>query len=198
MTRNNAYFISRSAQAAMRLLLTLVLALGVFALAAPPAVASAPAPDKSTANFEIDFMQDMIDHHAMAVEMAELCLQKAVHTELRALCQNIIATQTEEIQIMQSWLADWYGITYEPEMTRGDMRKIEKLASLSGSEFEIAFMEMMIKHHTQAIQEAEKCVDRAYHPELVNLCENIIATQSAEIEQMQTWLCAWYAICKES
>ena len=33
-------------------------------------VASAPAPSPATANFEIKFMTDMIDHHYMAVMMA--------------------------------------------------------------------------------------------------------------------------------
>ncbi len=73
---------------------------------------------------------------------------------------------------------------------------IERLASLSGAEFEIAFMEMMIEHHEAAIREAEECLRRAYHRQLRRLCENIIETQSAEIEQMQTWLCQWYGICE--
>lgn len=158
-------------------------------------IASAPAPSPSTANFEIRFMTGMIDHHQMAVEMAEICLSKAVHEELRSMCQNIIATQSAEIQEMQSWLQQWYGITYEPTMKPGDQKMLERLASLSGAEFEIAFMEMMIKHHEGAIKEARHCLDKAAHAELRELCENIIATQSAEIQQMRTWLCQWYGEC---
>ena len=156
------------------------------------------APDRRTARFEIDFMQDMIDHHAMAVEMAEICLTKAVHEELRAMCENIIAAQSAEIERMQTWLGDWYGISYEPRMSRGDERMLDRLASLSGAEFEIEFMQMMIEHHERAIREAEACLQRAAHRQLRRLCENIIETQSAEIEQLQTWLCEWYQICEES
>ena len=184
--------------AAVRLLLALATAAGIFTVAPPPARADGPAPDKATAKFEIRFMQDMIDHHQMAVMMAEQCVAKAVHEDLRTLCQNIITTQTREIQEMQSWLRDWYGVNYEPQMKPGDMKMIERLASLSGAEFEIEFMEMMIKHHLAAIREASKCEDRAYHEELRELCENIITTQAAEIEQMRTWLCQWYGVCKRS
>jgi uncharacterized protein (DUF305 family) len=67
---------------------------------------------------------------------------------------------------------------------------------LNGAEFEIAFMEMMIKHHEKAIREGQHCGDTAYHAELRELCENIIRTQSAEITQMQTWLCQWYGECR--
>jgi uncharacterized protein (DUF305 family) len=180
-----------------QVLMILVVAVAASVFAAGFASADAPAPDKSTATFEVDFLEDMIDHHAMATEMAELCLQKAVHQELRALCEDIIAMQSQEIAMMQSWLADWYGVSHEPEMKPGEMRKHEKLASLSGAEFESAFMEMMIKHHTRAIKEAEKCLAKADHSALRALCEDIIATQSQEIAMMQSWLCAWYGVCQK-
>jgi uncharacterized protein (DUF305 family) len=57
-------------------------------------------------------------------------------------------------------------------------------------------MEMMIQHHEQAIKSARKCLDRAYHEELLQLCENIVRTQSAEIALMEIWLCNWYGICE--
>ena len=157
---------------------------------------NAPAPDRSTVNFEIKFMTDMIDHHQMAIEMAEICVDQAVHEELRAMCRDIIAAQSQEIQRMQSWLQQWYGVSYQPTMKPGDEKMLERLASLSGAEFEIAFMEMMIKHHEKAIKEGEHCLDKAAHAELRQLCENIIATQSAEIAQLQEWLCAWYGRCR--
>jgi uncharacterized protein (DUF305 family) len=101
-----------------------------------------------------------------------------------------------EIEEMQAWLQDWYGIAYEPAMKPGDEKMMERLASLSGAEFEILFMEMMIKHHEKAIKEGRHCLDKAYHAELRELCENIVRTQSAEIAQMQTWLCQWYGECR--
>jgi uncharacterized protein (DUF305 family) len=153
---------------------------------------SGPAPAPSAANYEIKFMENMIDHHAMAVAMGQLCLEKAVHEELRALCQSIISSQSAEIAQMQSWLQAWYGISYQPEMKPGDQHMMDRLAALSDAEFEIAFMEMMIKHHEKAIKEGRMCLDKAYHAELRALCENIVTTQSAEIAQMQTWLCQWY------
>ena len=56
-------------------------------------MASAPTSSQSTANFEIKFLTDMIDHHHMAVMMAEICIPKAVHEQLRTLCQNITTAQ---------------------------------------------------------------------------------------------------------
>lgn len=189
-------FLSNNLKSALFLLL-LVLGLGVFMLAVAPVAANDPAPDQGTVRFEVRFMTGMIDHHTMAIMMAELCLEKAVHEELQAMCEDILATQSQEIELMQSWLTDWYDISYEPQLKPGDQKMHERLAQLTGAEFEIEFMQTMIKHHRQAIREAESCVKRAYHDELRNLCQSLITQQSAEIEQMQTWLCEWYEICKE-
>ena len=179
-----------------RLAAFLLVALVGAGLTIAPAAADEPAPDQSTARYEADFLIGMIDHHAMAVEMAEICLDKAIHPELKAMCESIKTSQSQQIEQMQTWLQDWYGVSHEPEMTAGDMRKMDKLAALDGAEFEIEFMESMIRHHRKAITEGEQCLRRAYHPELLELCENIIEAQSAEIAQMEEWLCQWYARCK--
>ena len=156
---------------------------------------SGPAPTKQQAQYEIDFMTDMIDHHMMAIMMSQLCLQKAVHEELRTLCAQIIAAQQAEIAQMQSWLQAWYGISYQPEMKPGAMQQMERLAALSPTEFEIEFMKRLIRHHAKAVREGEHCLDKAYHPELIQMCQDIIQAQRQEIDLMQSWLCAWYGIC---
>lgn len=168
----------------------------VLGMATVPAYANGPSPDEETARYEIDFMTNMIDHHQMAIEMSEICLDKAVHDELRNKCEDIIAAQSAEIDRMQSWLQDWYGVKHEPQMTAGGERKLDRLASLDGADFEIAFMRSMIRHHRKAINAADVCLDRAYHEELADLCGNIIETQSAEIELFEQWLCDWYGRCK--
>lgn len=117
-------------------------------------------------------------------------------SERVALSRNVIAAQSADIEEMQSWLRDWYGISYELRMTPGDQQMLDRLSSLSGAEFEITFMEMLIKHHEKAIKEAQQCLAKAWHAELRQLCQNIIDAQSAEITQLRSWLCEWYGRCK--
>lgn len=69
------------------------------------------------ADFEVAFMQEMIQHHMMAIEEAETCLASAGHPELLSLCQNIITTQGAEITQLQSWLCEWYGVCTEAMTT---------------------------------------------------------------------------------
>lgn len=173
---------------------TLAVACAAWMLAVP-AAATAPAADRTTALYEIRFMQDMISHHTMAVHMGEMCLEKATHEELQAACADIVATQTQEIETMQSWLDTWYGVTYTPDMAQGHHNMMGHMAGMSAEAFEVTFLKMMIRHHWGAVVTASTCIDRASHEELVGVCEDIVIAQSAEIEQMRTWLCDWYGLC---
>jgi uncharacterized protein (DUF305 family) len=145
--------------------------------------------------FEVMWMTQMIDHHAMAVEMGEDCLAGATHPELLELCGDVVETQTTEIGWMTSWLADWYGVTYTAGSGGMMMGGEVELSGLTGAELELAFLEEMIPHHVQAVHMSQACTWRAEHPELADLCRSIIETQTAEIESMQQWLCDWYDRC---
>ena len=163
--------------------------------AATPVRGDSPAPTQAQGQYEVRFMTAMIDHHAMAVEMSTICLSNAATPELIAMCQDILAAQQQEIVTMQTWLQQWYGVSYAPQMTEGMRQRMDRMAQMYGPEFEIAFMKSMIRHHWTAVVRASGCIDRAYHPELVDMCANIIETQVAEITQMRTWLCNWYGVC---
>jgi uncharacterized protein (DUF305 family) len=160
--------------------------------AAAPAQASGPAASEQAASYEARFLTRMVDHHQMAVMMAQECRQKAVHPELAQLCSSIVQTQSAQIAQMLGWLQDWYGITHAPSMARGQMQSMERFSRLSGAEYEIRFMRAMIRHHWSAVREAESCLSRAEHPELLSLCSQIRTAQLGEIARMQGWLQDWY------
>ena len=76
------------------------------------------------------------------------------------------------------------------------MGEMKGLVKMDPAQFEEWFMKRMISHHAKAIQEADDCLEEAYHSELISLCQNmIVMQQSEEIETMQAWLCEWYGVC---
>lgn len=58
--------------------------------------------------FDQAFLEEMIVHHQMAVEMAEMELQMGTDAELRALAEKMIEDQQSEIELMQGWLDEWF------------------------------------------------------------------------------------------
>ena len=108
-----------------------------------------------------------------------------LHEELRQMCEQIIAAQSREIEQIQAWFQDWYSVSYTPRMSGGGEKELVRLSTASGADFDIMFMEMMIRHHEGAISQAQTCLERASHRQLIRLCGNTIRPQSAEIGQME-------------
>lgn len=54
------------------------------------------------------------------------------------------------------------------------------------------FIEQMIPHHEDAITMAKLAQTKAQHPEIKQLAENIIDSQSKEISQMKSWYEVWF------
>lgn len=180
-----------------RLLLAGVAAAVSALLVAPAALADGPASTTEAAEFEVGFLEGMIDHHGMATHMAELCLAKAETPALLRLCESIIEDQAAEIEQMQGWLGEWYGPETDtvPDMSEEHHQQMLALGELSGDEFEIRFLEMMSEHHAMAVEDARECLREAEHSELRKLCRGIVSSQLREIGRMESWLCRWYGDC---
>lgn len=65
---------------------------------------------KSGADFDIEFMSAMTEHHAQAISMASAVLMMGHHEDLIEVAQDIVADQVDEIRDMDRWLAEWYGL----------------------------------------------------------------------------------------
>ena len=58
-------------------------------------------------DFDLMFLDMMIPHHQDAVMMSKSALEKAAHTEIKTLANQIIKAQNEEIEKMTDWKAQW-------------------------------------------------------------------------------------------
>jgi uncharacterized protein (DUF305 family) len=169
---------------------------GLVAIAAVAALMLVPAAqaNRPAGAYDRNFLVDMIGHHQMAVEMAEMAGEKATHPELKAAAEEIVRTQSAEIQRMRRWLRQWYGMrNVEPKMDHEEMAQMEELEQSTGAAFEIRFLAMMSVHHAQAIERARVALRRAKHPEVRKLARAIVKAQQGEIDQFRDWLVAWYA-----
>lgn len=143
--------------------------------------------------FDAQFIDSMIIHHQGAVDMANTLLAETERPEMRAFAEEIINAQSTEIADMQEWRQTWYpdlAATAGMEMAMGDM----VVSDDAGKPYDQRFLEAMISHHQGAIHMAEMALQMAEHAEITDLATTIIAAQTTEIEQMQTWLQAWFGV----
>src|SRR5262245_43440013 len=132
--------------------------------AAKPGVKPAPAASAP----DVEFMQGMIGHHTQAIEMVKLLKTRTSRDDMKLLGQRIEVSQTDEIKMMRTWLADrkqtvpddsaYQMMMSMPAHAMPGMltqAEMEKLAAAKGADFDRLFLEGMIKHHQGAITMVE-------------------------------------------
>lgn len=146
--------------------------------------------DSDFSGKDIMFAQMMIPHHQQAVDMGTLAETRALDSEVLAIALAIKAEQAPEIALMKSWLVK----AGQPEdsMHQMDMGMLNQseykaLEDSSGKEFDILYLQGMIKHHEGAIDMAET-VENSSNTEVRNLAKSIIASQTDQIETLKQLL----------
>ena len=150
------------------------------------------------------FIEQMIPHHEGAIDMAKVALEKAKHPELKTLAQNIIAAQTKEIGDMKGWYKTWFGVDVPAgtghmmngQMMGGSMMHMGSMAGdmdtlKNAKDFDLEFIRQMIPHHELAVMMAQMLQGTTDRPEMKQLAQNIIDSQTKEIEMMRGWMIAW-------
>ena len=165
-------------------------------------VEQTPAISGEPAGFDADdiaFATAMIPHHQQAVDLAALVPGRTTNADVTALAQRISAAQEPEITTMKAFLVQWkenpgdgteqggHG-GHEAMTGMVDDATMEKLKASSGSEFDTLWLKSMIGHHQGAIEMARAELANGQNVDAKSLAQNIIDTQQAEIEQMQTML----------
>jgi uncharacterized protein (DUF305 family) len=186
---------SRNVAYAMLLVLAIAVAAGAVFL-----WASSRPPGESSV--EAGFARDMMVHHAQAVEMAEIVRDKTENPEVRSLATDIALTQQAQIGQMQGWLDVW-GVSptgAEKPMTwmghpmNGPMpgmaaqKEIDRLGTLPPEKADELFLRLMIPHHEAAIPMARAVEERPDEPAVDLFAEKVVASQKAEVGNMQKML----------
>lgn len=155
------------------------------------------SPDAANQPYDLQFIDTMIQHHQAAIVMAKMVLANSQNQDLRKFAQKIITDQEAEIEQMESWRDAWYpykldAVNMELPGMKDSMKQMvgaemDKMQNAEGREFENYFLQMMIPHHQGAVTMAKDALQKAEHPDLKSLAQEIITAQEAEIKQMTDW-----------
>lgn len=72
------------------------------------------------------------------------------------------------------------------------MQSMAVLEKLTGKDFDIAYMSMMIEHHKGAVEMAQAVLKVSKDARIRKAAQEIIAVQNKEIAELTGWLKAWY------
>lgn len=167
---------------------------------------------------DVTFATDMIQHHAQALSMVDLTMDRNLEPEVQELADSIRAAQSPEIETMSGWLQEWgeevpstmrdhvngghegHGDGEDSSMSDSmeamddDMpgmmsaEDMDALENASDAEFSDMWLTMMIEHHEGAIEMSETEQDEGRFKPAVDLAGTIVESQTAEIDTMEKLL----------
>ncbi|GLZ48253.1 hypothetical protein Acsp06_44380 [Actinomycetospora sp. NBRC 106375] len=175
-------------------LAVITVALLAAGCAVPTSPTTAPTPTEHNAA-DVAFAQGMVPHHQQALVMAAPAAQRAAVPEVRDLATQIGREQGPEIEQMNQMLAAW-GAPPPPAGSMGPMpmhgmmsaEQLQLLGAQSGPAFDRMFLQMMIEHHTGAVQMAQTEQAQGLDRRAVELAGAIVLAQQREIAEMQNLL----------
>jgi uncharacterized protein (DUF305 family) len=157
---------------------------------------------------DVHFMSAMIPHHAQALVMAELALERAARGAIRTLAARIHRAQEDEIAIMEEWLRD-RGEEVPPIHVDGTTvmihgshdharmpgmltpEQMESLEQASGAEFDRLFLTLMIEHHRGAVSMVHDLFateGAGQDPAVFKFASDVQVDQATEIARMERML----------
>jgi len=190
--------------------LVAVIAAGLLVIGGGLAVAlgvgrtDTPTADSVDAGFSLD----MSHHHLQAVEMANLAQGRSTDPEVLSLAFDISQTQLNQVGRMQGWLTlwglpitgpndmSWMGSSMHDHSAGGLMPgmatddELTALRSASGNDFDVLFLQLMIRHHQGGLEMAQFGEAHASEAVVRGLARSIVATQTAETTTMAGMLAA--------
>ena len=165
---------------------------------------------------DVTFATDMIQHHAQALSMVDLTMERDLDPEVQALAEDIRAAQGPEIETMADWLTKWGEEVPETMrdhanaghdmddmsdnmdgMDQGDAHQMpgmmtaddmDALENASDAEFQDMWLQMMVEHHEGAVEMAETEQSEGQFKDAVDLAGQIVDTQKQEIDTMNVLL----------
>jgi uncharacterized protein (DUF305 family) len=157
---------------------------------------------------DVHFMSGMISHHAQAIAMAKWAYTHKASPAVQTLAGRVINAQTDEIAIMQQWLADRQQPVPEPDpagmkMNMGGMSHVmlmpgmlseaqmKQLDAARGREFDRLFLTFMIQHHQGAIEMVQTLFSTyasGQNDVVFKFASDVNTDQTTEIARMEKML----------
>ena len=167
-----------------------------------------------TASVDAGFARDMSTHHVQAVEMADLAQTHSSDPQVQQLAFDIASTQNNQVGRMRGWLSLWglplnggtgvmswmgedmhdMGAMQEAEQRGVPMpgmageSDLAQLRSLTGTPFDVLFLQLMIRHHQGGLAMAEHGQEHSDVAVVQRLARSIAETQHAETTTMAAML----------
>jgi uncharacterized protein (DUF305 family) len=184
-----------SGAGAARVIGIVVMAVALSACGRPGSPESAPsAPAEPVSSIhnsqDVMFAQQMIPHHQQAVDMSKMVPSHSANPTLQTVAIHIQTDQRAEISLLTDFLTRWgepvAGHAPMPMAMDGmvDPATMNRLQTLTGTDFDTLWITSMISHHQGAVTMAEAELAHGQSPDALKAARLMITAQKREISYL--------------
>lgn len=119
------------------------------------------------------------------VKMGRLALDKAQSSEVRQFAQQMVEDHTKANDKLKS-IAQRYQMTVPTTMDTEDQKNYEKLAMMSGKDFDKEYAKIQKQGHDKVIREFEKASNEVDNPQLREFAQTTLPTIKQHDEHAKT------------
>ena len=156
-----------------------------------PATQTAAARTPASSNVDLPFIDAMQKHHEQAVQMAKVAAERATDPKIRSMAAKMVDDQ-QEIAQLTTWREQWFAgappadtakIAGSSPMNMG----MSHMQSLTGHQFDMMFVDMMVPHHEGAIAMSCDAHTRSTRDEIKKFARGVVRAQEKEISDLTAW-----------
>lgn len=132
------------------------------------------------------YLEKMISHHLVAINLAEQAGEKSGRAEIRALAEEIKTNEPKLIAELYEWKKAWYKdeskVREEGLINLGD----------AGETFDLRFLNALIAHHEAGIEMTNEVREKSSRVEILNNADAVENFLKTTKEQLSSWRTEWY------
>ena len=134
------------------------------------------------------FVAEMIPHHHLGMEMIDQATRRVNDTRVRRLVFEMSTYHQSELDQLHDWAEDWNVVSAEEFPGRITPDRLAELGTLSGTDYDRRWLEVMIEHHEGAIDIAQRQMDAGSDDAVIEMAESVREMQTKDIEAMSSLL----------
>ena len=130
------------------------------------------------------FVKKALEGNATEVQMGQLALEKSNDDQVKQFAQRMVDDHGK-MQEQLKPVAEQMGVKAPDGPSKGSMKKMDKMKSLSGDAFDQAYIKDMVKDHKSDASEFKQEAQNTQNPQLKQLVTQGYQTIETHLQQIQ-------------
>lgn len=137
---------------------------------------------------DLRYINAMATHHQGAILLAEQVKTQSQRPEIKALAEEILASEPKLISRLYDWKTAWYK----------DNRKAQSPVAVNLGSFDenldLRFLNALIAHHEEGVLMAKEAMAKSSRNEILTDASAVAEFLSGSGQMLKTWRQDWYGI----